>query len=133
MFSAESINTPVEIIPSVRVVFSETGIDPDVMNAWVPNSIAAGIGLFDRLKPVRHYADYFRDQGAKYEAAGQPGLFNAVMQKSNLETVVAFDKLVDEFNADLPRIVQSRDNEAVQVFFRRTDELKYKPVDTQDT
>lgn len=33
------------------------------------------------------------------------------------ETVAAFDQLVDEFNKDLPRIIENRDNHTVQVFF----------------
>lgn len=58
-----------------------------------------------------------------YQKAGKPGLFDAVMQRSNPKSVAAFDKLVDAFNSDLARIKAEQDNKAVQEYFRRASEL----------
>ena len=119
----------IEILPGIVHEFSESGISSDVFNVWTPSSMLATMGDFTELKPIRHYGEYFTDQDAMYRAKGKPGLFDAVMQRSNPEAVAVFDRLVDEFNADLPRIKQEGDNEAVQAFFRRAAELRDKPQD----
>lgn len=117
-------NEPGEIIPGVRDSFSKTGISLDAGNVWVGNSMAASTGNFDKLKPVRHYEEYFRGQDLLYQDVGKPGLLEAVMRRSNPKAVAAFDQLVDEFNADLERIKNEKDNGAVQAFFRRQAELQ---------
>lgn len=122
----------VEIMPGEYATFSETGINTDVYNAWLPSSMGATIGDFKELKSVRHYGEYFKDQDAKHKEKGKTGLFEAVMQRSNPATVAVFDQLVDEFNTDLPRIKAEKDNETVQTFFRRAVELREKTPDNQD-
>lgn len=114
----------IEIIPGVRYPFTESGIASDAFNAWMPMSFTAVLGNFDELKPVKHYGEYFQDQDRKYEEAGKPGLFEAIMERSNPAGVAEFDQLVDEFNADLPRIVEQKDGEAIQTLIRRAGELR---------
>ena len=106
--------------------FTETGLCTDVMNAWTPNPVYSSMDLFNRLKPVKRYEEYFKEQGLKFEARGHFGLFSTVMQMSNPEAVSAFDRLVDEFNSDLPRIEADRDNTAVQEFLSRAQKLRNK-------
>lgn len=114
----------IEIIPGVRYPFTESGIASDAFNAWMSMSFTAVLGNFDELKPVKHYGEYFQDQDREYEKVGKPGLFEAIMESSNPEGIAAFDQLVDEFNSDLPRIVEQKDGQAIQTFFRRAGELK---------
>jgi len=123
-----------EIIPGVPACFSKTGLETDVLNAsWVSNLMNSAIGNYGRLKPVPHYREYFEKQDRIYEAAGKPGLLSAVMQKSDPRAVAAFDKLTDEFNASLDRIITDEDNDAVQGFLRRVSELRDKlPDDSQE-
>lgn len=112
-----------EIIPGVQHSFSKTGLSLDVGNVWTPTSMTAYMGGFYRLKPVRHYAEYFKEQDLMYQKEGKPGLLDAVMKRSNPEAVAVFDRLVDEFNGDLARIKAEQDNSAVQRYFKRASEL----------
>lgn len=116
----------VEVIPGVSYPFLESGITSDAFNAWMPMSFAAVLGNFDELKPVRHYGEYFQEQDRKYAETGKIGLFKAIMERSNPAAVAEFDQLVDEFNADLPRIIEQRDKEAIHTFFERSGELKHR-------
>ncbi len=118
---------PIEIIPGVKSVFTETGIDGDVINAWMIDYTRALLGRFDALVPVQHYGEYFREQDQIYEKIGKPGLFEATMESSNPETVAAFDRLVDEFNANLAQIKERKDSKEVQAFLERVKDLKKKP------
>ncbi len=121
-----------EIIPGVQHSFSEeTGLSLDVVNVWMSTSMVAHIGDFDKLKPVRHYAEYFKEQDLMYQKAGKHGLFDAVMKRSNPKAVAAFDEIVDEYNADLPRIKLEQDKDAVQEYFRRAGELRDKLPDSE--
>lgn len=118
-----------EIIPGVQHSFSEkSDLSLDVLNVWMGTSVSAYMGEFDRLKPVRHYAEYFEEQDLMYQKAGKPGLFDAVMKRSNPKAVAAFDQIVDEYNADLARIKSEQDSEAVQRYFKTASEL-IEPVD----
>lgn len=123
----------VEIIPGVTTHFSETGLDTDVLNAsWISNSMYSVMGIFDRLKPVPHYREYFEEQDRVYEAVGKPELLGAVMGQSDPNAVAAFDRLADEFNSALPRIIAEKDNATVQLFLSRVSGLKDKlPDDPQ--
>lgn len=49
------------------------------------------------------------------------------MGRSNPETVAAFDRLVDEFNANLAQIKERKDSKEVQTFLERVKDLKKKP------
>ncbi len=122
----------VEVIPGVRMPFLESGITGDAINAWMSMSFVGVLENFDKLKPVKRYGEYFQDQDRRYAAAGKPGLFKAIMERSNPAAVAEFDKLVDECNADLPRIIKQKDGEAALAFFRRAAELKNKQSDDQD-
>lgn len=113
----------VEVIAGTTFPFNERGITGDSLNAWMPNSMRGDLRNFDELAPVEHYGEYFQRKDQQYTEAGKPGLFQGIMEKSNPEGVAEFDKLVDEFNVDLPRIKEERDGEAVQEFFRRAGEL----------
>lgn len=118
-----------EIIPGIQHSFSEeSGLSLDVLNVWMGTSVTAHIGGFDRLKPVRHYAEYFEEQDFMYQKVGKHGLFDAVMKRSSPKAVAAFDQIVDEYNADLTRIKSEKDNSAVQGYFKRASEL-IEPVD----
>lgn len=123
----------IEVIPGVMDLFSKVGISVDAFNVWNPNSMRATNGRFAELEPTQHYGEYFQDQDKLYSAKGKLGLFDAIMQRSNPEAVAAFDRLVDEFNADLPRIKEQGDNKTVQTFLRRAHELQEKLPDTKAT
>lgn len=112
----------VEVVSGVMDLFSKTGLSVDVGNVWVAISMQAQMGKFEELKPARHYSEYFAEQEAKFKERGK-GLLEATMKLSNPKSVEAFDKLVDEFNEDLPRIIREKDNETVQEFFHRAGQL----------
>lgn len=122
-----------EIIPGVEVTFTKTGIDGDVVNAWSFTHVTALLGEFDSIEPVKHYAEYFKDQDKKYEEAGKPGLFKAVMERSNPRTVALFDQLVDDFNTRLPQIIENRDVQTVQEYVGRAYQLKEKLPEDQNS
>lgn len=119
----------VEVIPGVTFSFTKRGITADSLNTWLPNSMRVSMGKFEELTPVKHYGEYLEDLDRRYAERGKPGLAEAIMQRSNPRGVADFDKLVDEFNVDLSRIVRERDNGAVQEFFRRSGDLKDLPAD----
>lgn len=120
----------IEVAPGIKFNFTRRGITDDAFNAWLPDSMLAMMGNFDEVVPVRHYEEYLQYKDEQYKQAGKPGLYEGVMAKSNPDGIAEFDQLVDEFNADLPKIKEQRDNEAVQAFYRRAGELKMKGDET---
>lgn len=115
-----------EIIPGVIDSFTETGIYGDAVNVWSVIHVKALLGEFDEMVPVKHYEEYFKEQDEKYADAGKPGLYQAVMDKSDPQTVAAFDRLVDEFNGDLEEIIKNKNTKAVQVYIDKAYLLKKK-------
>lgn len=95
-----------EVIPGVMFSFTERGITADSLNAWLPTSMLVAMGKFDELVPVKHYFEYLQELDRRYKEAGKLGLSQAIMERSDPKGVAEFDQLVDEFNAELPRIVR---------------------------
>lgn len=104
---------------SKRVVLGPTGLDQDYINAWLLARMKASNGNFDEIQPVLHYGEYFQKKDQQFEATGRPGLLKATMAASNPDTVAVSDQLVDEFNADLPRIKEARDGTIIRAFVDR--------------
>lgn len=122
----------VKVFPGVTDGLDGTGITPDASNVWMNPSLKASSGHFDEIEPVKHYAEHYQDKDRFYQEHGKPGLLKAVMAGSNPEVVAAFDQLVDEFNTDLPRIIEQRDGVAVQGFLKRSTTLNPKSTKEQD-
>lgn len=114
---------------SKAIVLGETGLDRDSINAWMLARMQSVNGKFDEIQPVLHYGQYFQQQDRKWAEAGKPGLFKATMEASNPDAVAAFDQLVDEFNADLPRIKAEKDGEIIKGFVDRYMALHQKPAE----
>lgn len=74
--------------------------------------------LNDEKGKAPHYAEY-----AQRENDEEPEVYELIIKRSDSESVAAFDKLVDEFNADFPRIIQGKDKEAIQKFVERAKQL----------
>ncbi len=121
------MSSSIEIETRFNHSFTETGIDGDVVNAWILNYALALNGKFDQLGVVQHYGEYFFNLDKQYEKAGKPGLFKAVMEGSDPKTVVAFDRLVDEFNGKLPEIMERGNSEEIQTYLKKVEDLKKKP------
>jgi len=84
----------------------------DAFNAW---PIYRPI---QRLCPVEHYENYL--------CRTSPQSKDYIMSISDPEAVAAFDRLVDEFNADVERIKQQNDEATKDRFVQRAKELIYK-------
>ncbi|MBI2410389.1 MAG: hypothetical protein HYV32_00640 [Candidatus Kerfeldbacteria bacterium] len=90
--------------------------------------------------PAQYYEEYLRKQSrnaaeASYKSTGEEKFLQEadvyvdyVIQRSDPAAVVAFDHLVDEFNADLSRIREENDMIALREFHRRVKELIYKKM-----
>lgn len=100
-------------------------LDPDTMNVWqnlgyvtpmVPQSL-------EKVKPRKHYEEYVRENDAKNNENGE--YVAMVMAKSDPTAVAEFDRMVDEFNADLDRIKREKDYAVLAIFIARIKTLIY--------
>ena len=121
------LNSPysVEVIPGVKAQITTTGLSEDVFNAWGATGYA-DIDMFEEITPIETYEQYLTASSLKHQEAGQPGLFDAVMERSNPKAVIEFNKVVAEFNQDLARIKQDKDAMAVRGYLERAMVLKEK-------
>ena len=80
------------------------------------------------LQPVAHYEDFLRSESHPLQ-----GMVEYVLSKSDPEAVRVFDSIVDEYNADLPRIIRERDARAVTRYTERVLKiLAFTPITTED-
>lgn len=100
-------------------------LDHDAMNVWVVlgYAVPAVPMTLERLKPVRHYQEYVEGIDQKF---GENGVYAAmIMQRSDPQTVAAFDALAVEFNADLERIKREKDFVTAKQYLEKAKELVY--------
>ena len=69
--------------------------------------------------PLKHYEEYIRAHSPQDE-------LDYVMQLSDPEAVAAYNKFIDELNADLERIIKEKDVTALEAFLERGSTLVYK-------
>jgi hypothetical protein len=89
-------------------------LDIDAVNVW-QNVLGR---YLDRIKPAEHYETYIRRKNA-------PPIADLIMQLSDPEAVVAFDRIVDDFNADLERIKRDNDFSALKQFVEMGAKIVY--------
>ncbi|MBI2196170.1 hypothetical protein HYU45_01015 [Candidatus Daviesbacteria bacterium] len=118
------MNTTKEMIDYVAASLTGTGFSGEIMNDWTPNIVYASMGLFGRLRPVKSYQEYFLGKDPMFEAKGQSEFSSTVMRLSDPKAVIAFDRLVKDFNSALPMIIADENNGAVQFFLKRANKLK---------
>jgi len=92
-------------------------LDQDSINVWAYLVFVTNPEKTKRLKPLEHYEDYIRRINTSDE------VYKCKMKLSNPETAATFDQLVDEFNADLERMVTEQDFATAQNFMQRAREL----------
>lgn len=83
-------------------------------------------------EPFKHYDEYFQGRDKFYASLGQPGFHKAVMERSNPETVAAYNKIVDELNAALPGLIQAEDRDGILALYKKAEALKKKPAETSE-
>ncbi|MDD3486974.1 MAG: hypothetical protein PHF35_01175 [Candidatus Moranbacteria bacterium] len=88
--------------------FSEKGLYTHYRNI-LQSLMFAMIDDFEKLEPVETYEEYLKRQN-KYEMVG----------RSNRESKREVDRIVAEFNNDLPRIKEQKDVDAVKKFIEKT-------------
>ena len=91
----------------------------DCLNMWTiiddQLAITERDGLnFESLPVAQHYEEYISIHVKDVRR---------IMELSDPEAVVAMNRLVDEYNADLDRIKRERDSVAVKVFIARATQL----------
>ncbi|MEK7643073.1 MAG: hypothetical protein AAB372_01325 [Patescibacteria group bacterium] len=94
----------------------ETGLNGDCFNVWVPIYYVESLGRLDMLRPAPHYEERFRLKNESLIA-------DHIMKMSDPGAVVAFDLLVDEYNANLERVVREEDYETLRDLYRRASLL----------
>ncbi len=100
-------------------------LDHDTMNIWstlgyVTSEIP---GIIEKIKPREHYGEYVAKIDQRW---GENGVYaEMIMRRSDPESVAAFGRLVDEFNADLERIIREKDFATPLLFLQRAKELIY--------
>lgn len=100
-------------------------LEHDTINVWnnlvfIIPGIPQGLA---KLNPRKHYEEYVREIDARHNENGE--YVALVMQRSTPARVAAFDKLADEFNADLERIKREEDFDSIQVYVKKAQELVY--------
>lgn len=113
--------------PEHETSFSVTGLNLDAGNVWTGVYALALLNKFEAIEPVRDYRTYFEGQDEKYEKKGRPGLLPYVLGKSNPDTVLAFDLLVERFNNDLPQIKKERNTQAIEDYVESYKKLNQPP------
>lgn len=99
----------------------------DVINIWTPlplflnDETVIDDEFLEEVKPLPHYAEYI---GAKQYT---PAEIDYIFQKSSLEVIAEFDALIDEYNADLERIIREKDGKKIMEFVNRAKALFKKP------
>lgn len=87
-------------------------LDTDARNVFARLDIAVSKGSRGEqfsVEPLPHYGDYLRER-----AGTTSDELNLILRLSDPEAVAAFDRVVDEFNADIERINREQDFEAVR-------------------
>lgn len=60
---------------------------------------------------------------AQEEYSHKPEVFELIKQCSDPKAIAALDQLIDEFKADFPHIMHTRDEKAVKKFMERAEQL----------
>jgi hypothetical protein len=98
-----------------------------MFNIWARLNFRTSPEQIQTLASLPYYRQYMEESKS---SSGQNRYsqeeIKYVMQLSDPESVAAFDQLVDEFNADIERIKQTNDVEAITGFLQRAGELVYK-------
>jgi|SRR3989344_5288760 len=92
----------------------------DLFNIWGHLAFVTSAEELHSIKLLEHYKQFMEQN--RYPQAE----VDYVMQLSDPTAVAEFDRLVDEFNADLERIKQEGDVGKVREFTKRASELVYR-------
>ena len=99
----------------------------DSYNVWARVNWCTTPEDTEKLKPLPHYKQNMEEAKSSNGQNRYPQEeIEYVMQLSDPASVVAFDQLVDDFNADLERIKREKDFAAAQRFHKKAHELIYK-------
>ena len=101
---------------------SGSGLCSDIRGRWQGLKIAVKGKIIDDdfrdlVTHLEHYEDY----------AQKSYFVDAVLKHSDPEAVRKYNELVDKFNADLPRILEENDGQAIQNFLKSAEELISSP------
>ncbi len=72
----------------------------------------------DMIRRIPHYLER-----AQKEYENLPEVYEIIKQRSDPEAVAALDQLIDEFKANIKRIIQKQDKKALQKFIDRAEQL----------
>lgn len=67
--------------------------------------------------------EYGDEEGSKFIKISYPKETARIMELSDPKQVVKYDQLIDEFNAELPRIKQEQDLKSLENYYKRALEL----------
>ncbi len=98
----------------------EVRIDADLLNAWTALNLVLQNpdgNFWDDLGPVRKFEDQVRGGGYAAEEAER------IIDGTNPDIVGKYNKLVEEFNADLERLKREKDAAAARDFYNRAMKL----------
>ena len=88
----------------------------DALTPWLALAYAPNHG-FNLLHTIPHYGDYIR--GAWQPAA----VAEFLIQESDFAAIEAYNRLADDFNREMARIVWDQDVARVQYFYERAERL----------
>jgi len=132
---------------TIEPAFSEGAkLFHDVLNFWVDTNTDYLKHLspdqlknhFDSLEPLSHYQEGYLNKGeidaktaleygdeesSKFIKASYPKETKKIMELSDSEQITKYDQLIDEFNAELPRIKQEQDLKTLGSFYQRAISL----------
>ena len=91
----------------------------DYVNAYAAQHAYAAMGenFLAQLEPIRSYQEYFEQNYSH--------LYDYTMELSDLDAIVALNKLVADFNSDLERIKKEGDIAAANNFLQNIHKLVY--------
>ncbi|MBI2410641.1 MAG: hypothetical protein HYV32_01965 [Candidatus Kerfeldbacteria bacterium] len=96
----------------IEIHFRGGDLCSDVLGGLVPLTMVLRKERFESLRPMLSYEEYVRTSFSGYGTE----YVDAVLERSNKSKILEYNRLVSDFNASIPRIVQEKDSQAVSVF-----------------
>jgi len=106
----------------------ETDMHKDAINAWSSVNFAIMMETVTELHPILTYEQYFEEKTKDDEYSEIDDLVGKILALTNKERMEEYDKIVEEYNRNLPKIIETKNFDALEAFHR----MVFKVINDQD-
>ena len=102
----------------------ETQLHTDIMNSWSRVQRVIDSQDMKLAEPIDSYEEYFKKKTDKNgNFGGIENFVEKILALTNKENMDEYNQLIEEFNIQLPKIIQDNNFDALKSFYKKATKL----------